>query len=131
MEPKSAMEIFFSPEGLLILPFAAVIDIIGIVLVCFALDDFWITDIIAWTFIGSWGMFRSQFSSGQSAEIQMPSIGEKQKMGQEIRSAQSQKAQKMAKGAKTAKNIKWLEFIPYVGALPLWTISVYMTIKYS
>jgi len=43
----------------------------------------------------------------------------------------TKKAQKATKAAKWAKRLKWFEFIPYVGALPLWSVSVYMTIKYS
>ena len=136
--PKSNLEIFFSAEGLIILPFAVFIDLIGIVLVCFGLDDFGITDIIAWVFIGGWSFFRSQIIPAQGAEqIDISQIrkgkADFQKQLQEARriSEETKKAQKGAKAAKWGKRIKWLEFIPYVGALPLWTVSVYMTIKYS
>ncbi len=168
MEPKSALEILTSPEGVIVLPFAVVIDIIGIILIIFLLDDFWITDIIAFTFLGFWGMFRSQvtFTEKAQAPSQMPSydqfaqkaafakkIGKLEHASQvaaekaqeaaraaelakksgdvEKAALEAKRAQKFARAARTAKNIKWLEFIPYVGALPLWTISVYMTIKYS
>ncbi len=141
MQPKSALEIAISPEGLIILPIAIVIDLIGIVLVCFLLDDFEITDIIGWIFIGGWSLIRSQVVP--TAEISMPSMEEKRGLAKEFQSTQktaaeaekiakeTQQARKMANAAKWAKRIKWLEFIPYVGALPLWTVSVYMTIKYS
>lgn len=136
--PKSSLEVFFSPEGLIILPFAVLVDLIGIVLVCFGLDDFWITDIIAWMLIGGWSFFRSQIIPSPEAEPIDVSrirkgkadikkqIQETKKISQEV-----QEAQKSMKAAKWAKRIKWLEFIPYVGCLPLWTVSVYMTIKYS
>jgi hypothetical protein len=136
--PKSSLEIFFSPEGLIILPFAVFIDLIGIVLVCFGLDDFWITDIIAWIFLGSWSFLRSQITPSSGAEpMDISQIrkgkGDLQKQLQETKkiSEETKKAQKGAKAAKWGKRIKWLEFIPYVGALPLWSVSVYMTIKYS
>ena len=134
--PKSAFEIAFSPEGIIILPVAIIIDLVGIVLVCFGLDDFGITDIIAWIFLGTWGLFRSQMmpASG-SGQVQMPQGSKKdfKKQFQEAKriSEQTKKAQKGVKAAKWAKRIRWLEFIPYVGALPLWSVSVYMTIKYS
>ncbi|MBL7142394.1 MAG: hypothetical protein ISS83_01945 [Candidatus Pacebacteria bacterium] len=136
--PKSSLEIFFSPEGLIILPFAVLIDLIGIILVCFGLDDFWITDIIAWMFLGGWSFLRSQIIPAQGAEpIDISQIRKGKtdfkKQLQEARriSKETKTAQKGAKAAKWGKRIKWLEFIPYVGALPLWSVSVYMTIKYS
>ena len=136
--PKSSLEIFFSPEGLIILPFAVFIDLIGIILVCFGLDDFWITDIIAWIFLGGWSFFRSQIISSSGAEpIDISQIRKgKTDFNKQIQEAkkiseETKKAQKGAKAAKWGKRIKWLEFIPYVGCLPLWSVSVYMTIKYS
>lgn len=166
MEPKSALEILTSPEGIVVLPFAVLIDAVGIVLIIFGLDDFCITDIIAWSFLGFWGMFRSQVTVKEQAPSQMPSSGHYQqkaaaakkirkfehaaevaaeKSQEAARAAElakksgdvekaaleTQRAQKFAKAARTARNMKWLEFIPYIGALPLWTISTYMTIKYS
>ena len=120
------------------MPFAVFIDLIGIVLVCFGLDDFWITDIIAWVFLGGWSFFRSQIIPVQGAEpidisqIRKGKADLKNKLQEAKRiSEETKKAQKGAKAAKWGKRIKWLEFIPYVGALPLWSVSVYMTIKYS
>lgn len=153
-EPKGAVEIVFSPEGIVMLPFAVIIDLIGIILLIFALDDFWITDIIAFTFIGTWSYFRSQVAPPPKAQVQMPSPSYdyfkqkkrfKEKIGkfkhaegfaaQKAQSAaaagDAKRAQKFSKAARTARNLKFLELIPYVGSLPLWSISVYMTIKYS
>lgn len=167
-EPKSGLEIIFSPEGLIILPFAIIIDIIGIILVLFLLDDFWITDIIAFSFIGFWSMFRSQVALTAEAQApsQVPSYDyssqkkifakkikklkhasqvaaeksreaaraaeiAKQSGDMEKAALEAKRAQKFSRAARTARNIKWLEFIPYVGSFPFWTISVYLTIKYS
>ena len=119
------------------LPFAVFIDLIGIILVFFLLDDFWITDIVAWTFIGGWSFFRSQITPDSGGETtQIPSSGGKKELAGKIKEVrrtaeQTKKARRTARLAKWGKRIKWLEFIPYVGALPFWTISVYMTIKYS
>ncbi len=104
---------FFSPEAIIMMPLAITLDLIGLILVLFALDDFFITDIIGIAIIGSWTFFRSQ-------QVQM-----------------TQRAQqKIGKAAKQARRLKWLrplmivgEFIPYVGALPCWTILVYFELK--
>jgi hypothetical protein len=42
---------FVSPLGLIIFPLAVVLDAIGFLLICFGLDDFWITDAIGLVFI--------------------------------------------------------------------------------
>lgn len=135
---KSFLETVASPETLIILPIAVIIDIISIILLIFGLDDFWITDAIALFFIGSWGAIRPQPAS-EEAEIRIPLIGpedRKKALGQIKEEAKKiseevQKAQKAAKTAKWAKRLKWLELIPYIGAFPFWTISVYLTIKNS
>lgn len=135
---KSFLETIASPETLIILPLAVIIDIIGIILLIFGLDDFWITDAIALFFIGSWSAIRPQ-PAFEEAEIRMPPIRQedrKKALGQIQEEAKKiskevQKAQKAAKTVKWAKRLKWLELIPYIGAFPLWTISVYLTIKNS
>lgn len=124
---------FFSPEAIVMLPFAILIDLVGIILVCFALDDFFITDIIALFFIGGWSFFRSQVK-GKPQEVEMPSFGEQKRAVRQIKKA----GKKTTKAAKWAKRLKWLrplcivgEIIPYVGWLPLWTVFVYFELKYS
>lgn len=139
--PKTLLEIALNPETMIMLPFAIILDAIGIGLVIFALDDFWITDIIGLIFIGSWSFFRTQFiAAPEAAPIQMPALGGKKKTMEQLKEArkafqetarETAKAQKTAKIAKWGKRLKWLEFIPYIGALPLWSVSVYMTIKYT
>ena len=115
---------FFSPEALIMLPLAIVLDLVGIILVCFAFDDFFITDIIGFATIGAWGFFRSQIK-GKPSET--PSIGELKQSRETIKEVKQTK--KAGKAAKWGKRLKFLEFIPYVGALPFWTVSVYFELK--
>lgn len=113
MEDTGGLGSFFSPEAIIMMPLAILLDLIGLILVIFALDDFFITDIIGITIIGSWTFFRSQ-------QVQM-----------------TQRAQqRIGKAAKQARRLKWLrplmiigEFIPYVGVLPCWTVLVYFELK--
>jgi hypothetical protein len=92
-----------SPETMIMLLFAVIIDCIGIALICFGLDDVGITDTVAMIFIGSWLLFRK---------------GVNVKLGKKdaIRGARFL-------GATIA------EYIPYVGALPFWTGSVLLTLN--
>jgi hypothetical protein len=150
---------FLSPEGLIMLPLAVMLDLTGIILVCFGLDDFFITDAIGWLTIGTWSMFYSQMKAQvggteTETEAEMPELGEKRKAAKEIRTtreaqqaaetgAEAEKAagqaektikttgqtKKASNAAKWGKRLKFLELIPYVGALPLWTVSVYFELK--
>lgn len=138
--PKDGLEMALNPELIVMMPIAVIIDLIGIILIFFGLDDFGITDIIGFIFIGGWSLFRSQITPAPEAQVQMPSLGEKRAATKEFKKMRAkasavylkdQKTAKAAKSAKWAKRIKLLELIPYVGVLPLWTISVYMTVKYS
>lgn len=102
----------FGPS-IIMLFLAMAIDAIGLALLLFALDDFFITDVIGIIFIGGWSWFRS-------GTVQM------------TRGA----ASKVGKAGKMVKRLKWLrplmivgELIPYVGALPCWTILVYFELK--
>jgi len=107
VEPKSGLEIAFSPEFLTIMPIAVIIDVIGIVLVIFGLDDFWITDIIAWVFIGGWSFWRSQVVP-ETTGVQMPSYSEQQAQSREkIKKLEhaSQVATGKAEGAARAANL--------------------------
>ena len=103
-----------SPEGFMLMLIAGTIDSIGIVLIFLGLDDFWITDFAAYSTIGLWILMRTggfkkpTTTAGEAAE----------------------------KAAKIAKRLKWFrlaafigELIPYVGALPLWTLLVYSELQ--
>lgn len=107
--------VFFGPEGVIMMTVAIALDLVGLILLIFGLDDFFITDILGIFFIGGWILFRSG------------TMKVTKKAGA-----------KMAKAAKWAKRVRWLrpllifaEFIPYVGALPCWILLVYSELKYG
>ncbi|MDD3292665.1 MAG: hypothetical protein PHI45_03535 [Candidatus Pacebacteria bacterium] len=94
-----------NPELIIIFPFALMLDAIGIILVCFGLDDVGITDTIGLVFLGSWLWFRK----GIKVKIDRKDF---------------------------KRGFKFLgatigEYIPYLGALPFWTITVFFTLKES
>jgi len=113
-----------SPEGVIMMPLAIMLDLVGIILVCFGLDDFGILDIIGIPTIGAWVFFRTGLtpsapqSTGQKAE------------------KVAKTAEKIEKIAIEAGKSNWLrpvlcgigEIIPYIGALPFWTYLVYKTL---
>lgn len=126
---------FLSPEAIIIIPIALTLDTIGIILVCFALDDFFITDIVGWATIGVWALVRSQVRG--SPEIGIPDREQRKERIEDVRQQFKQnqqketKAVKVSKSAKAAKWAKWLRFlelVPYLGALPLWTASAFFTL---
>ena len=126
---------FLSPEAIIFLPLAVLLDLVGIILVIFALDDFFITDIIGFATIGVWSWFRSQMKDKESV-IEAPDREERKKQAQQFqqtpKETETTKAAKPAKAAKSARWAKWikfLEFVPYLGVLPFWTISVFFELK--
>lgn len=129
---------FLSPEAVIIIPVALTLDAIGIILVIFLLDDFFITDIIGFATIGVWSWFRSQIKGDESA-IEMPDRKERKKQAQQTQQTPKEtevtKTTKAGKTAKTTRSAKWakwirfLEFVPYLGVLPFWTISVFFELK--
>jgi len=127
---------FLSPEAVIMLPIAVILDVIGIILVCFALDDFFITDIIGWSTLGVWSAFRSQLKEN-GATIEMPDRDARKKQAQKTqydqqtmgRQTEATKTTKAAKAGKWARWIRFLEFIPYLGVLPFWTISTFLILK--
>ena len=97
---------FFSPEALTMLFMAAMIDLLGFMLVMFFLDDFGILDVVGMLLIGSWMFLR--FGSFK----------------------------KPKKGSVVGGKIKrWMiativELIPILGSFcPTWTIAVYYELK--
>lgn len=95
-----------SPELIIFFPFALMLDAIGIILICFGLDDVGVTDFIGTIFLGSWIWFR------EGTRIRMSSKKLKKKSFRFFGSA-------------------ILESIPYLGALPFWTIMTLFTLKDS
>lgn len=120
---------FFSPGALIMMPIALILDAIGIVLVIFLLDDFFIADIIGMATIGVWSWFRGQAKDSQVI-IETPDIGERKAQIQRFKQIRKEvKTIKVSRAAKWARWLRFIKFIPYLGALPLWTVSVYLTLK--
>lgn len=113
-----------SPEVLLMYFISGLLDLTGIVLLCFGLDDFGITDIIGLIFIGGWILFRSQ---------NIKAVADLKTTTTKAKTAQKKATVKIGKAV---KNMKWTRFIcvfgeliPYIGALPLWTVLVHGELK--
>jgi len=105
----------FSPEGIMMLLISGFLDLVGLVLLCFALDDFGVTDILGYASVGLWMLIRSIMAG----EITKP----------QKKTANVEKLVKWTKRFKIFAPIA--ELIPYLGALPWWTIAVYMELKYG
>lgn len=102
----------FSPEAVIMLPLAIFLDLIGLILICFGLDDFFITDIFGILVIGGWMLARSQTITVSGKAKQRVEKGLKKLL-----------RGKGGKGRLLRPIIG--ELIPYVGALPCWTLAVY------
>ena len=96
-----------SPATLIMLPLAVFLDTTGILLLCFGLDDFGITDVIGIVFIDTWLFFQ----------------GSKTVKGEKGLSGFSKR---IFKGNNVTKYVvpSAIELTPYLGSLPMWTISV-------
>ena len=115
---------FLSPDALLIFPLAIFLDLVGIGLLCFGFDDFGVTDVIGIVFIGGWALFRSWV------------IETTKDLTTKVKETRATRKEASARIGKAAKNMKWTrivsfagELIPYIGALPFWTILVYSELK--
>jgi hypothetical protein len=68
-------------DGIVVFPtmfiIALVLDIVGIVLGCFGMDDFFILDIIGTLTIGLWILLRSGQGGGNSPDKKMEGVAEK------------------------------------------------------
>jgi hypothetical protein len=123
---SKGMEAFLSPEAFIMLPWAILLDAIGIILFCFALDDFFLLDIIGIPSIGLWSYFHSQMRG--KAPTEAPSVGQRTKPRKIV------KGKGLTGTTKWAGRLKWLrplcitgELFPYVGdvfpGFTLWVIS--------
>ncbi|MDD3170178.1 MAG: hypothetical protein WC410_00830 [Candidatus Paceibacterota bacterium] len=92
----------FSPETVIMLTFALTIDIIGIILVCFGLDDLGTLDIVSTVIIGGWMLFRK----GQMVNIR----------------TQRKQLIRFLTGM-------GIEITPYLGALPAVTVVTLLTLS--
>jgi len=110
MEEKNDLAIL-SPIGIIMLIFAILLDLAGLILLCFALDDLGILDVLGLIFIGGL-MF---MSSGDVTA--------------------TKGAEKVLKktGGKVLKRVGLSfvgELIPYFGGVaPCWTLAVYFHFK--
>ena len=99
------------PEAVAMFAIAVLLDLVGLVLLCFALDDFWITDAIGAVLIGGWMFFR---------------------MGRVITTKRAGKVVKKS-GKKILKRLGlsfFVEIVPWVGGIaPCWTLAVYFELK--
>ncbi|MFZ3054806.1 MAG: hypothetical protein WA091_02405 [Minisyncoccales bacterium] len=98
----------FTPEAFFMLPLAIGLDIIGVILFCYLVDDFGITDMIGIATINVWLILRNKKPRNES--------GRKGVM-------------ENIKKSFTGKQTKFIvpvigELIPYLGVLPFWTLSV-------
>lgn len=114
-QTSGGMGALLTPEGIIMMGLAITLDAIGVILLLFALDDFGILDIVGIVIICGWMLFRSQGKS-------VTATGKTQKQAQKF-------IEKMFRG----KYSKFLtpiigEIIPYVGALPCWTLAVFFEV---
>ena len=96
---------FTSPEGILMLCVAVILDLVGLILFCLCwlgIDDYGILDVIGLVIIGGWMFIRSGSKKG-------------------------------AIGKKLAKRLGLAffgELIPFFGGIaPCWTLAVYFELK--
>ena len=104
--------VLFSPEGLLMLTLAVIVDLAGLaefIPVVGTIISF-VSDMVGIIFIGGWMFFRSQTVTVTKRAA--------------------------VRGTRALRWLRWLrplafigEFIPFVGILPLWTIIVYLELK--
>lgn len=100
-----------SPATLIMLPLAIGLDVIGIILLCFGLDDLGITDIIGIVFIDTWLYFQRRKKAKNNSGL----AG-------------------FFKNLFTGNITKYIvptavELTPYVGAFPTWTFSVLINLS--
>lgn len=137
-----------SPEAILILPIAVVLDLVGFIIFCLGtwvgIDDYGILEIIGGAIIGLWMILRGSGSSvGQqkSAEPQEKPVPPKKELSTDKNTlapkAKTLQAKDLVKNPKefakkTFKTFIWnyiVELIPFVGGFwPGWTIIVYKTL---
>jgi hypothetical protein len=105
----------FSPEAFFMLPFAVMLDLSGVILILFGLDDFGMTDAIGIVFINMWLLMR-----GKKVDGDAQNQGKKGAMNN---------IKKFFTGRETKFLAGFGELVPYVGSiLPLWTLTVFLNL---
>jgi len=118
--PKGALEAFLVFPVMLII--ALTIDILGIVLICFGLDDFGILDIIGLVIFGTWVFVRS---GGEKNLKDQKSLSTTKEKSAAIKKQGTTLLKRLGRVGLRAGIISIFEFIPYVGAILFgWTIVV-------
>jgi hypothetical protein len=119
-----------SPEAIIMLSTAGLLDSVGIILVVVGLDDFGITDFSGMLIIGGWMFFHSLMRGGGSP-IEAIKSG-KTGRGKAVEGIKSGAPKAKAGANKWVKKMKWLrpvlivgEIVPYLGTMPCWLILVY------
>lgn len=103
----------FTAEAFFMLPLAIGLDLAGLILLCFGLDDFGLTDIIGIIFINGWLLMRGRKGANP---------GDKKGL--------INKFVKLLKEDPTRYVVPSIaELIPYLGALPFWTIVVLINLR--
>ena len=139
------MSSLFSPEGVLMLFLAVLLDLIGII--CLILDAAYgigevlsyIPDGIGILFFGGWTLMRS-LASGQTIEEAKEktseTISDIKETGDKRREAIRKRKKMLKKGVKKGakRGLRFGlaalgELIPFLGALPFWTIFVFLELK--
>lgn len=119
-----------SPGGLIMLMIAALLDLTGIVIICVGLDDFGIFDIVGTLTIGGWMLLKPPPISSDDQELTVRQLGREAAQKRQERKKIVGQAKKATKGMRWLRPICFIgELIPFVGALPFWTIMVFNELK--
>lgn len=107
------LNIKFTPEAFFMVPLALMLDLTGVILLCFGWDDFGATDAVGILFINTWLLLRG-----------------KKTLSRQGKNGATNKIKKIFTGKTTKFVVPTLgELIPYLGALPFWTISVLLNLE--
>ncbi len=146
-EPKSPLEIVFSPEGIIMLPLAILFDLAGIIctilILAFGIGYVIgiIVDVVAICLIMPWSLIRGSFkeSSGGIEETARSNISSKieaQRAGKAAKAGKAVKSVKAARITKLVKMARWFKIltpiknrVPGLGLIPTWTPSVWFELQ--
>lgn len=110
IEETGKRGVFFSPEGIMMIIIAGIIDFLDLITA-----SFFVVDLFALVFVGGWILFRSGMLK-----------------------VRHRTEARVAKATKWVRRLRWLrplliflEFIPVIGAAPCWTLLVYFELKSS
>lgn len=126
------MSSFTSPEGILMLFLAGLLDLIGILCLiadlAFGIGEIFsfIPDAIGIVFFGFWMLIRSQESDFKNMAKQVSDKKQAMKKTNQVMKKTAKKGAK--KGTRFALSSLG-ELIPFLGALPFWTIFVILELK--